>query len=107
MEIIGRLTEEATVNRLNDGREVVNFCIAINERYKTKEGEVKKTTAFINCSYWVSPNVAEHLHKGMIVSLYGSLSSKAYIDQHGEAQPVLYYHVNNIKFISKAGNIQA
>lgn len=102
MEIVGRLTDEATVNQLNDGRQVVNFCVAINERYKNKQGEAKKQTAFINCSYWISPKVAEHLHKGAIVSLYGSLSSKAYIDQHGEAQPVLYYHVNDITFISKS-----
>lgn len=102
MEIVGRLTDEATVSQLNDGRQVVNFCVAINERYKNKQGETKKQTAFINCSYWISPKVAEHLHKGVIVSLYGSLSSKAYIDQHGEAQPVLYYHVNDITFISKS-----
>ena len=102
MEIVGRLTDEATVNQLNDGRQVVNFCVAINERYKTKEGETKKQTSYINCSYWISPKVAEHLHKGAIVSLYGSLSSKAYIDQQGEAQPVLYYHDNNITFISKS-----
>jgi single-strand DNA-binding protein len=104
MEIIGRLTDEATVNKLNDGRHVVNFCIAINERYKTKEGEVKKTSTFINCAYWISPKVSEHLHKGTIVSLYGSLSSKAYIDQQGEAQPVLHFHTNNIKIISKSSN---
>lgn len=101
MEIVGRITDTATINTLNDGREVVNFCIAINERYKTKQGETKKQTAFINCSYWISPKVAEYLNKGVIVSLYGSLSSKAYIDHNGEAQPVLYYHVNNIRFISK------
>ncbi|MBN8669501.1 MAG: single-stranded DNA-binding protein [Chitinophagales bacterium] len=101
MEIVGRLTDTATINTLNDGRAVVNFCIAINERYKTRQGETKKHTAYINCSYWLSAKVAEHLHKGAIVSLYGSLSSKAYIDQNGEAQPVLYYHVNAIKFITK------
>ena len=104
MEIVGRLTDTATVSKLNDGREVVNFCVAINERYKTKQGKTKKQTAYINCSYWISPKVAEHLHKGAIVSLYGSLSSKAYIDNNGEAQPVLYYHVNNITFISKSKN---
>jgi single-strand DNA-binding protein len=107
MEIIGRLTDEAQINQLTDGRQVVNFCVAINERYKTKDGRTVKETAYINCSYWITPNVAEYLHKGMIVSLYGSLSSKAYIDQHGEAQPVLNFHTNNIKFISKSINHEA
>lgn len=102
MEIIGRLTDEATVNKTKDGRQVVNFCIAVNERYKAKDGTAVKTTIYINCSYWVSPKVAEHLHKGTIVCLFGSLSTKAYIDNNGEAQPVLYYHVNNIKIISRS-----
>lgn len=104
MEIVGRLTDQAQVNRTENGREVVNFCIAINERYKTKDGTTVKQTAFVNCSYWIAPKVAEHLHKGMIVSLYGSLSTNAYIDNNGEAVAVLNFHTNNIKFISKSQN---
>lgn len=100
MEIIGRLTDEAKVNTLKDGRQVVDFCVAINERYKNSQGEIIKTTAYINCSYWINTTIAEYLHKGMIVSLYGNISSKAYIDDNGEAQPVLYFHTNSIKFIS-------
>jgi len=104
MEIVGRLTDEATVNKLTDGREVVNFCVAINERYKTKDGRTVKETAYVNCSYWITPKVAEHLQRGMIVSLYGSLSTNAYIDNNGEAVAVLNFHTNNIKFISKSKN---
>jgi len=36
MEIIGRLTSDAKVNELKDGRKVVNFNIAMNESYKSK-----------------------------------------------------------------------
>ena len=102
MEITGRLTDEARVNTLDNGKEVVNFCIAINERYKNRSGELKTLTAFINCSYWISSKVAAYLNKGAIVSLYGSISSKVYIDNNGEPQSVINYHVNNIKFLSKA-----
>ncbi len=104
MEITGRVTDEARINTLNDGREVVNFCIAINERYKNKSGELKTLTAFINCSYWISTNVAAYLNKGVIVSLFGSISSKVYIDSNGEPQSVINYHVNNLKFLSKTNN---
>ncbi len=101
MEIIGRLTDEAKINRLNNGKEVVNFCIAVNERYKNKEGKTIKETAFVNCSYWISTKVAQYMHKGMIVSLFGNLSTSAFIDNNGEAQAVLNFHTNNIKFIYK------
>lgn len=102
MEIIGRLTDGAAVSKTRNGKEVVNFCIAVNERDKGKDGNIVKTTIYINCSYWVSTKIAEYLLKGTIVSLFGSLSTKAYIDNNGEAQPVLYYHVNNIKIIAQS-----
>lgn len=100
MEIIGRLTDEAKVSTLKDGRKVVNFSIAINERYKNSHSETIKTTAYVNCSYWINTTVSEYLQKGVIVCLFGNLSSKAYIDNNGEPQAVLYFHTNNIKFIS-------
>jgi single-strand DNA-binding protein len=37
MEIIGRMTADATVNETRAGKKVVNFSIAINDTYKLKE----------------------------------------------------------------------
>jgi single-strand DNA-binding protein len=52
MELFGRLTANATVNEIKDGRKVINFSIAINDGYKPKGTEVfKKITTFVNCSY--------------------------------------------------------
>ncbi len=52
MELFGRLTADATVNTLKDGRKVVHFAIALNDSYKPKDGdEWKKLTTFVNCSY--------------------------------------------------------
>jgi single-strand DNA-binding protein len=49
------LTADAKVNELKDNRRVINFRIAINDRYKTKDSnEIKTITTFVNCSYWVS-----------------------------------------------------
>ena len=107
MEIIGRITDHAKVNKLKNGKEVVNFCVAINERYKNSKGETVKTTAFVNCSYWINTTVAEYLNKGGVVLLTGNLSCKAYIDNNGNAQPVLYFHTNNIKFIIKGKQAEA
>ncbi len=99
MEIIGRVTGDAKVRKLNDGREVVSFSIAINDYYKTKDGEKKNVATFIDCSYWVSNKIAEHLKKGSIVSLFGRIGINAYINMKGEAQASLTFHVNNIKVV--------
>ena len=103
MEITGRLTQDAQVKNVDDSRKVVNFTLAVNEYYKSK-GEKRTEAVFYNCSYWVSDAVAQHLTKGSIIQVFGSLNVSAYIDMQGEAQAVLRMHVGNIKIISAKKN---
>jgi single-strand DNA-binding protein len=98
MEIIGRLTANAKRKELSDGRNVVNFSIAINDSYKPKGAtEAKKVTTFVDCAYWINPGIADHLKKGSIVQLSGSISARAYKNMDGEAKANLSFHVNTIK----------
>lgn len=98
MEIIGRLTADATVNTLKDGREVVNFSIAINDRFKAKDQqEVTKVVTYVNCSYWSKPAIAPHLLKGNIVELFGRIGVNTWTNMNGEARATLTFHVNTIK----------
>lgn len=98
MEIIGRLTANAKRKELSDGRNVVNFSIAINDSYKPKGAtEVKKVTTFVDCAYWINPGITDYLKKGSIVQLSGSISARAYKNMDGEAKANLSFHVNTIK----------
>ncbi|GAB3665358.1 hypothetical protein GCM10028791_41060 [Echinicola sediminis] len=102
MEITGRLTADATVHQLEDERKVVNFTIAINDRFKTQAGEVKDVATFIRCAYWISSKVAEWLNKGAIVQLYGRIGVDAYVNGNGKALGNLTFHTNNIKLVASA-----
>jgi single-strand DNA-binding protein len=73
--IVGRITKNAEINTLKNDKQVVNFSVAINDSYKTKDGERKEQTTYYNCSYWISPNVAKYLTKGTLVELSGRISS--------------------------------
>lgn len=98
MEIIGRLTADAKVNSLKDGRTVVNFTVAINESYKPKGSDTAtKITHFINCGYWINSGIVAHLNKGTLVELYGRIGVNAWNNTDGEAKASLTFHVNNIK----------
>lgn len=102
MEITGRITKDATVSKVKNEKEVVNFSIAINDNYKPKgSSEVKKLTTYFNCSYWVSSNIAKVLTKGTLVQLYGRISVNAYKDAEGNAKASLNLHVNNIKLLGR------
>ncbi|KDN55712.1 single-stranded DNA-binding protein [Flavobacterium seoulense] len=64
MEITGRLTADASVHKVNENKEVVNFSIAINESYKPKGStEIKEIVTYINCSYWLNSKTAQWLKK--------------------------------------------
>ncbi len=103
MEIIGRVTRDATVTKLKDERHVVNFSIAMNDYYKPKgSSEGTRITTFVNCAYWISIKIAPQLIKGVLVELYGRMGINAYNDKSGEAKGTLTFHVNNIKLHGKS-----
>ena len=102
MEITGRLTADAKTSTVKDGRKVVNFSIAMNDRYKTKSNEeVIKVTTYVNCSFWLNPELAQYLLKATIVQVYGRISVNPWITAEGEAKASLNFHVNNLKILNK------
>ncbi|MFC4686919.1 single-stranded DNA-binding protein [Epilithonimonas pallida] len=100
--IVGRVTKNAEINIVKDDRQVVNFSIAINDNYKTKQGEIKEQTTFYNCSYWINAKIAPYLIKGTLVELSGRISSNAWIGKDGEIKSGLNFHTSRIKLHGKA-----
>lgn len=102
MEIIGRMTADATVSETKAGKKVVNFSIAINDTYKTKGStEVQKIVTYVNCSYWINPGVAAYLTKGSLVECNGRVGANAWTNKEGEVKASLTFHVNSIKLHGK------
>lgn len=95
--IVGRITKNAQINTLKNDKQVVNFSVAINDYYKTKDGERKEQTTFYNCSYWLNPNVAKILTKGTLVELTGRISPSAWVGKDGEIKSGLNFHTSRIK----------
>ena len=90
MEITGRIVKDASVFKLKENREVVNFTIAVNDSYKPKDStELKKIVTYINCSYWVSSKSAKWLKKGALVKLFGRIGLNVYIGSDSEAHGAL------------------
>lgn len=85
MEITGRLTKDATVNKVGKDKQVVNFSIAINDSYKPKDSsEYKEIVTYIDCSYWISAKIADYLKKGTLVQLLGRIGLNIYRSSEGK-----------------------
>ncbi|MCI9843596.1 single-stranded DNA-binding protein [Flavobacterium pectinovorum] len=100
MEITGRVTADASVQKVNNDKQVVNFSIAINDNYKPKGStEVKQVVTYIDCSYWLNTKTAQWLKKGTLVQLFGRIGMNVYNNSQGEAAGTLTFHTNNIKIL--------
>jgi single-strand DNA-binding protein len=102
MNIIGRLTRDAQVRTLSNEKQVVNFSIATNDNYRNKQGERIEQTTYFDCSYWISPKVAEILTKGALVELNGRAYTSAWIGKDGEARAGLNFLTSQIKLHSSS-----
>jgi single-strand DNA-binding protein len=98
MEIIGRVTKNATVKTIPSGKQVVEFDIAINEGYKPKNGgDYVNQTTFIRCTYWINANAAANLKKGAMMQLTGRLGIEAYLNRDNQAAGVITFNVTRYK----------
>lgn len=99
MEITGRLTADSTVKTIGENRQVVNFSIAINDSYKSKDGERKEVTTYVECAFWRDANRSQWLKKGAMVQLTGRIGINAYTNRDGKAVAKLTFHVNDINIL--------
>ncbi|WP_277014258.1 single-stranded DNA-binding protein [Flavobacterium lindanitolerans] len=99
MEIIGRLTADSEVKTVGNGKQVVNFSIAVNDSYKPKDGERVEITTYVDCSFWGDVKRTQWLKKGAMVLLTGRIGTNAYVNKEGKAVARLTLHVNNINIL--------
>jgi len=100
MEISGRIVKDAVTAKVSNGREVVNFSIAVNDSYRPKgSAELKKIVTYIDCSYWMSAKMAQWLKKGTMVELFGRIGLNVYTNAEGKALGSLTFHTSNIKIL--------
>jgi len=100
MEITGRIVKDASVFKVKEKREVVNFSIAVNDSYKPKGStETKKIVTYIDCSYWMSAGLAQWLKKGTLVQLFGRIGLNVYIGNDSQAHGSLTFHTSDIKIL--------
>jgi single-strand DNA-binding protein len=100
MEFTGRITADAKINVVKGGKEVVNFSLAINDRYRAKGStESKEFTTYIEVAWWMHTGIAKVLRKGAIVSVSGRIYPRAYQDLQGNPKANINCHADKITLI--------
>mgnify|MGYP003289842565 CR=1 FL=1 len=94
--LIGRITKDLELKRLNDGTALTTFSIAVNRDFKNQNGEYQ--TDFINCVAWRNQAefMATYLKKGYQICVVGSLQQRQYEDANGIKRTTYDVVVNRV-----------
>ena len=87
VQLIGRLGKDPEGKFTPTGKKVVHFSVAVSNRWKSKEGETKEYTEWVNIEAWgrLGEVCQEYLKKGSLVFLEGRLKTDRYED-NGETK---------------------
>ena len=100
ISIIGNVTNDAEVRNFEGSKSVINFDVAVNERFKDKNGQKQERTSYIRCAMWRdATTIAQYITKGTKLYVEGSPDADAYINKEGKAVGNIKINVREIEFL--------
>src|SRR5215208_4181641 len=101
VQLIGRLGKDPESKHTPTGKKVAHFSVAVSNRWKTREGETKESTEWINVEAWgrLGEVSQEYLRKGSLVYVEGRLKTDKYEDK-GETKYFTKVVAQMVQFLS-------
>jgi len=97
--LVGRLTQDPTVEETEGGykRTVVN--VAVNRGFKNADGIYE--TDFIRCILWnaIAENTTTYCHKGDVIGVKGRIQTSSY-EKDGETKYAIDIIAEKVTFLS-------
>jgi single-strand DNA-binding protein len=103
---IGYAGADAEMKFTASGIPVANFSLAVNDTYKTGNGEKKTNTLWVRCVAWRrwAEIVGEFVNKGKFRYVEGRLQQRSYEDRDGKKRDVTEVIVGMLKLLGPAKN---
>ena len=83
VQLMGRLGKDPEGKFTPTGKKVTHFSVAVSNRWKSKEGEAKEYTEWVNVEAWgrLGEVCQEYLKKGSLIFIEGRLKTDRYEDK--------------------------
>jgi len=103
--LIGNLTRDIETATVGSGNTVSKFGLAVNRKYKTKDGQQQEDVMFVDCVAWgrTGETMAQYLSKGRPVFIEGRLQLEQWEDKEGNKRSRHSIVVENFQFIDANG----
>jgi single-strand DNA-binding protein len=109
VQLIGRLGKDPESKFTPTGKRVAHFSVAVSNRWKSRDGETKESTEWINVEAWgrLAEVCQEYLKKGSLVYVEGRLKTDKYEDK-GDTKYFTKVVAQTAQFLdSRAGEVVA
>lgn len=102
----GNLTKDPEVKYFANDRNVCNFSLAINKKYKGKDGKLKEDVTYVDVEVWgrTADLVGQYLTKGRACLVAGSLKFDRYETKGGEKRQRLKVVADSVQFLDSKKN---
>ena len=98
--LVGRLTKDLEVKKLEDGKKVTTMTLAIPRSFKNEQGEYE--TDFIDCRLYnsIASNTAEYCKKGDFAGVKGRIQTDTIEKEDGTKEYKMYIIAEKVTFLS-------
>jgi single-strand DNA-binding protein len=88
VQLIGYLGKDPESKFTPTGKKVAQFSVAVTNRWRSKEGDPKEYTEWVNVEAWgrLGEVCQEYLKKGSLVYLEGRLKTEKYEDKDNKGE---------------------
>ena len=102
---MGNLTRDPELKQTPSNQSVAQIGIAVNRKYKGREGDLKEETTFVDCEAWgkTAETMAKYLSKGKPVFVEGRLKLDQWQDKDGNNRSKLRVVIESFQFIDSRG----
>jgi single-strand DNA-binding protein len=106
--LIGRLTRDPEIRFLSSGMQVTIFTLAVNRRYKDREGNWQQDSNFFDVEAYgnLAERLGRQLSKGHQIFLEGSLKQDKWENSAGEKKSKVKIVAEKVSLLSKPASSQ-
>ena len=104
--LIGRTGANAELKYASSGKAAANFSLAINESFKTGDGEQRERVQWVRCVAWgkLAEICGEFLTRGKQAYAEGRFQTRSYDDRDGKEHTVCEVVVRQLRLLGGPGN---
>ena len=106
--LMGNLTRDPELRYTPSGTAIANFGLAINRRFKGKDGDTREDTCFVDVDAWArqAEVISEYCRKGRPLFIEGRLQLDSWQTKDGQKRSKLKVVLENFQFIGGRGEGQ-